>query len=622
MHLFDDRLSPRARRAVFLIAVAICAGVFAGTARAAQILDANDATFSGSIPIGPENQAGEQQTAQIFTAQNTGTVNHIDVRLYRWNAFGDLHVRLTGTSGGQPSGPALAEATLPNSAMPNGYGWVTVTFPTSVTLTAGTSYALLLGVTDASDGSTFPRWATDYNGPVQQAYYYWSYCGCYFSWGGQNANYQVWLNGTADTTLPAISVSHTADGLAGWNVTSPVSVSVTASDSDSGLAGNPACTVDGSPVAVSGSGGSYTLPVSGQGSHSISCSVSDAAGNANSGTDTVKIDTVAPSLSVSHTADGLAGWNVTSPVSVSVATSEAGSGLAGDPACSVDASPAAVSGGGGSYTLPVSGQGSHSISCSVSDAAGNSNTSGDTVTIDTSAPTISVSHIADGLAGWNVTSPVSVSVATSDSGSGLAGPACTVDGSPAAVSGGGGSYTLPVSGQGSHSISCSVSDAAGNSNTGSDAVTIDTLVPTITYTGNAGTYALGANVSILCAAADSTPGSGLQPNTCSNVVGPAWSFGPGSHTVSASATDNAGNTGSGSATFTVNVTASGVCALTRAWSTNAGIANALCEQLGVGNSGAKRPNVEQFDRLLAAQTGKSFTASQATQLRAFADTLA
>ena len=45
--------------------------------------------------------------------------------------------------------------------------------------------------------------------------------------------------------------------------------------------------------------------------------------------------------------------------------------------------------------------------------------------------------------------------------------------------------------------------------------------------------------------------SGLVANTCSDLVGPSPALGLGSHTLSASATDRAGNTATASATFTV-----------------------------------------------------------------------
>ncbi len=111
--------------------------------------------------------------------------------------------------------------------------------------------------------------------------------------------------------------------------------------------------------------------------------------------------------------------------------------------------------------------------------------------------------------------------------------------------------TSVMSGEGLGSFTNACSTVAGNQ--GLDSVSnlmIDKTPPAVSYTGNAGTYTADQNVAITCAAADSL--SGVANTTCSNITGPAYSFGVGTHTFSASATDNAGNTGNGSTTFTVN----------------------------------------------------------------------
>ena len=140
---------------------------------------------------------------------------------------------------------------------------------------------------------------------------------------------------------------------------------MTASDSGSGLAGAPTCTVDGDPATVSGSGSPWSVSVTGEGTHPVSCSVSDNATNSNTAADTVYIDTVNPTITVSHTANGDNGWNTTAPVSVSVAVSDATSGIAGAPTCTVGGNPATVTGSSSPYSVSVTGEGSHTVSCSV-----------------------------------------------------------------------------------------------------------------------------------------------------------------------------------------------------------------------------------------------------------------
>jgi uncharacterized protein YjiK len=78
----------------------------------------------------------------------------------------------------------------------------------------------------------------------------------------------------------------------------------------------------------------------------------------------------------------------------------------------------------------------------------------------------------------------------------------------------------------------------------------DTTAPTLTIAGNKGTYAYTDTVNITCTAADDGFGSGIQ-TPCTGIDASASSFGAGVHTVTLSAVDYAGNTGSTQVTFTV-----------------------------------------------------------------------
>lgn len=94
-------------------------------------------------------------------------------------------------------------------------------------------------------------------------------------------------------------------------------------------------------------------------------------------------------------------------------------------------------------------------------------------------------------------------------------------------------------------------DVAGNKSNAANTVNvkIDKTPPAVVYKGNLGAYSPGQTVDITCEAMDKE--SGVASTTCANVHGLASSFGPGSHRYSATATDVAGNTGTGSTTFTV-----------------------------------------------------------------------
>ena len=170
------------------------------------------------------------------------------------------------------------------------------------------------------------------------------------------------------------------------------------------------------------------------------------------------------------------------------------------------------------------------------------------------------------------------------------------------------------------SASGTCTDNAGNVSVATfTGIDIDKTPPTVTYTGNAGTYNLGDQVSITCSASDAL--SGLASTSCANISGPAWSFGAGSHTVSATATDYAGNTGSGSTTFTVRVTFGALQTLVSRFCTKPAIALAMNVTLGAAEvaKSLHQTKVEQslikaFDNEVQAQSGKSLTAAQATLL--------
>jgi hypothetical protein len=137
------------------------------------------------------------------------------------------------------------------------------------------------------------------------------------------------LTYSLDTTKPTVSVSHTADGQSGWNVGSPVTETVSASDSGSGLAnGSPSCTVDGNTATPTSSGSAtWTFAVSGDGSHSVACSASDGAGNNNTANDTVTVDTTKPEIALTSPSDD-ASYVVGSAQAASYSCSDGGSGLA------------------------------------------------------------------------------------------------------------------------------------------------------------------------------------------------------------------------------------------------------------------------------------------------------
>jgi hypothetical protein len=147
--------------------------------------------------------------------------------------------------------------------------------------------------------------------------------------------------------------------------------------------------------------------------------------------------------------------------------------------------------------------------------------------------------------------------ATNDIDSGVAYIFYTLDGGDEQT------YTgaFTISTDGDHTLTYHSVDNATNSESATTIhIMVDTTPPTITYSGNQGTYTIDQNVNITCLAVDA--GSGLAGNDCADITGSALSFGVGMHTFSATASDVAGNSTTVSTTFTVGVTVDNLVDLT------------------------------------------------------------
>jgi hypothetical protein len=254
-----------------------------------------------------------------------------------------------------------------------------------------------------------------------------------------------------------------------------------------------------------------------------------------------------------------------------------------------------------------SGEGAITLTSSCSDVAGNSSSASATVHVDKTAPVASPVaptgwHNSDQTVAWNWTDA---------GGSGIDPANCT--------------QSSTSSGEGAITLTSSCSDVAGNSTSASATVHVDKTAPTVTYSGG-GTYTVDQNVSITCSSSDAL--SGVASDTCTNVSGPASSLGLGSHSLSATAYDKAGNTGSGSTSYTVTVDAASLCTLVHQWAKNGGIANSLCTKIRAaeaadarGQSKTKKNDINAFDHEVRAQSGKGFTSERAALLVEFASKL-
>ena len=345
-----------------------------------------------------------------------------------------------------------------------------------------------------------------------------------------------------DTTAPSLTVNiPPPDGQNGWFITNP-QVKANGSDIASGI-DVVQCRVDG------GGWQAPPITVGGDGTHTVECQAVDNAGNTAAWSDTVKIDTTAPTATVSVSGTmGFNNWYVTAPT-IDANASDAVSGVA--------AVQYRLDGGawqdGDNVIL---GDGVHTIQFRVTDNAGNTfTTSGQAVKVDTTAPSLNPSIPSpDGQNGWFVTYP-QVDASGSDTVSGLAWVACRVDG---------GEWQTPpvsVTGDGTHTVDCQAVDNAGNTAAWSDTVKVDTTVPVLTPSepapdGQNGWYVTEPQID----ASGSDATSGLALLQC-RVDGGEWQTPPvsvtgdGTHTVDCQAVDNAGNTATWSDTVKVDTTA-------------------------------------------------------------------
>jgi K319-like protein len=171
---------------------------------------------------------------------------------------------------------------------------------------------------------------------------------------------------------------------------------------------------------------------------------------------------------------------------------------------------------------------------------------------------------------------------------------------------------------------CTVTTTGG---TDSETVTVkrDATPPTVDFPGYTGSYDVADMISIGCSATDNL--SGVASDTCdgAGVEAEAWTLTLGVHDLSAEATDNAGNSGSGQTSFEVTVSNSGVSTLVERWVDHGGTANSLQAKMGSAanarNANARNNALGAFINAVEAQAGKKIPADKAAALIALAQTL-
>jgi hypothetical protein len=264
------------------------------------------------------------------------------------------------------------------------------------------------------------------------------------------------------------------------------------------------------------------------GTTTVGCTTTDTAGPASTSFDITVRDETPP--------------NVTAPADVATTTTVLGPKVVTYPAATASDN---VDGSIGANCSPASGSafpiGQTTVTCTATDAAGNTGSATFTVTVslaDSTPPTVNVpSDIATtttAASGKNV----SFTATASDNIDGSITPTC----SPASGA------LFPV---GSTTVNCSATDSHGNTGTGSFKVTItyiDTVPPVVSVPGPINANATGPLTPVSFPASANDAVDGTRPVSCS----PGSPYPVGVTTVTCTATDTSGNTGQASFTVTVH----------------------------------------------------------------------
>ncbi|MCN2709348.1 Ig-like domain-containing protein [Escherichia coli] len=419
------------------------------------------------------------------------------------------------------------------------------------------------------------------------------------------------INGNTASATHAYSVDATAPTFA---------INTIATDDilNAAEAGNP-LTISGSSTAEAGqtvtvtlNGVTYTGTVQADGSwsvsvptadlsnltasqYTVSASVSDKAGNPATATHGLAVDLTVPVLTI-NTVSGDDIINAAEHGQALVISGSSTGGEAGDVitvtlnsktyTTTLDAS------GNWSVGVPLSdvtalGSGPQTITATITDAAGNSDDASRTVTVNLTAPTIGINTIADDDV-INATEKGADLQITGTSNQ-PAGTTITVtlngqNYTAITDASGNWSATVPASavsalGEANYTVTANVTDSAGNSNSASHNVLVNSALPAVTINavaaddiinaaeaGNAQTISgqvtgAAAGDTVTVTLGGNTYTATVQANLSWSVSVPAadiQAIGNGNLTVNASVTNGVGNTGSGSRDITIDANLPGL----------------------------------------------------------------
>ncbi|MBG0520817.1 Ig-like domain-containing protein [Enterobacter cloacae] len=405
--------------------------------------------------------------------------------------------------------------------------------------------------------------------------------------------------GSITVTVDTVEASVTLATTAGDNV-------INASEQSAGftLSGASKNLAQGTELTVTLNGKTYTANVGthgawsvkvpaadaqalGDGTWTVNVSGKDAAGNIVSGSQTIGVDTVAPALSVNAIAQDniINAAEHNQPLTISGKTDAEAGQIVTVTLNGKNHTATVGSDGTWSLTLPASevhalANGEHTLTVNVSDKAGNGSSTHADFTVDTTAPVITINTVA----GDNILNTAEQGQAQIISGQATGAAA----GDVVTVTVGGQSFTgvvqengswsvgVPASvigalGEGNHSISVSVTDAAGNTGNATHGITLSGNPPEFTIDAISQDNVLNAQEAMQPLSLSGTsnlPNGSAITVTLNNVdyqatvengiwtvqvpVSDVLNLANTLYTVSVSGTDSVGNSGSAEANLLVD----------------------------------------------------------------------
>ncbi|MDQ1741240.1 MAG: hypothetical protein QOE53_2892, partial [Pseudonocardiales bacterium] len=246
--------------------------------------------------------------------------------------------------------------------------------------------------------------------------------------------------------------------------------------------GHVTVTVNGQTLTATPSGGAWsvTSPLLANGAYPVVASVSDAAGNLGSAAQQLTVDTVLPVV----TLDGGASVSTNDATPTIAGTSDAAPGTIVQVTVDAQTLTALVQSTGLWNIRPVAlSDGAHTVTASVADPAGNLGTDSQELTVDTTAPALSITGGATALT--NDATPDISGIAEVPEGTTVTVTLADETLSGVVQTDGAWSVTAASLSDGPHRIVAAVSDAAGNEATSTQQLTVDTVSPLVAITGGA-----------------------------------------------------------------------------------------------------------------------------------------